>query len=758
MKRVLFILSACIGVLQAYAVDFIGSPTDFTATPSGEVTGTTCGLTFKPGLQLKFSHSEGDKLYFEAKATSSSTLTLPGLNFYIKESTGVDLPTILCEEPALSSVWGSGATMSGEVTVNNFTSGTRYYVAQVNDNSGSSTERYYSNIVKVTATTPNVSMHSAITGIPSTLTVGQNVSFSAWVHNNNASEVKNIAFYLKDDNSDVWALGHTTTISANGDCQLQGNITVPNTTGSRTWKLYYWIEGTSGGSPVPSTSLYSNQIEVTVSQPSTKSSDCSLKSLTVSPGYMWPSFSGNVTNYSVSVAYSVSSINIAAAASHQGAKVTGDTGKQWLSTGENTFKIKVTAENGNNYKEYVITVTRAGASSNCNLKNLTVSQGVLSPSFHTYETYYTVSVAYSVASINIAAAAYDPNAKIAGCGSKALSVGPNIFVIRIMAENMDYYRDYTVKVIRASSPVFTENDITLDGALLYTNTLTASQKYTIAPQVCNETNYTWRGHFELRENGITIRTWSNVTVSPHKTYTLSPFDYIAGTSGTKSISLHFRTGGTVNYIPVGKKWYENPVWITISSVSPVSGYNFSFDGNNTVLTVGQSYTLAGYVKNTGSAYFSNYLVLRERNGNGAYQSNWVNIAPNATSQVWFTVKPSQISSGVQYYITSDNKQVVVSGSGLPVVDYVTNVGNIAVSAIPFKIYPNPADKILTVQIPNPDGAKAVITLTGLSGHTAYRAETYGATQQIDVQSLQRGIYIMQVSVGEETYTAKVIRQ
>jgi hypothetical protein len=73
-------------------------------------------------------------------------------------------------------------------------------------------------------------------------------------------------------------------------------------------------------------------------------------------------------------------------------------------------------------------------------------------------------------------------------------------------------------------------------------------------------------------------------------------------------------------------------------------------------------------------------------------------------------------------------------------------------------YPNPVDNTLTVQVPNPNGEKAVITLISLSGQLAFRTETNDAIHHVDVQSLKRGIYILQVVVGDERYTAKVIKK
>lgn len=98
---------------------------------------------------------------------------------------------------------------------------------------------------------------------------------------------------------------------------------------------------------------------VTVKARPAASSDATLKSLSVSPGKLSPSFSSSRTEYEVSVANSVTSIAISAKTNHSAAKysVSGNTK---LSVGSNTVKVRVAAENGNT-KTYIITVKRAEA-------------------------------------------------------------------------------------------------------------------------------------------------------------------------------------------------------------------------------------------------------------------------------------------------------------------------------------------------------------------------------------------------------------
>lgn len=103
---------------------------------------------------------------------------------------------------------------------------------------------------------------------------------------------------------------------------------------------------------------------VTINARPTASSDASLSALSVSPGRLSPSFSSSRTEYSVSVANSVTSIAVSATVNDSAARysVSGNTR---LSVGTNTVTVRVTAENGA-VRNYTIRVTRAAAESSEN--------------------------------------------------------------------------------------------------------------------------------------------------------------------------------------------------------------------------------------------------------------------------------------------------------------------------------------------------------------------------------------------------------
>ena len=92
------------------------------------------------------------------------------------------------------------------------------------------------------------------------------------------------------------------------------------------------------------------------------STDATLSALSISSGTLSPVFNPNTTNYTASVANSVSSITVTATPGFAGAKVVG-AGTTPLTVGANTITVTVTAEDGVTTKSYTIIVTRADSGS-----------------------------------------------------------------------------------------------------------------------------------------------------------------------------------------------------------------------------------------------------------------------------------------------------------------------------------------------------------------------------------------------------------
>lgn len=97
---------------------------------------------------------------------------------------------------------------------------------------------------------------------------------------------------------------------------------------------------------------------VTVGALQTASKDATLKSLQVSPGTLTPQFSPEVDTYSVTVGTDVEKLIVTAQCTDENA-TNVVSGYEDLQMGENRVTCKVTAQDGETIKEYVIVVTKA---------------------------------------------------------------------------------------------------------------------------------------------------------------------------------------------------------------------------------------------------------------------------------------------------------------------------------------------------------------------------------------------------------------
>ncbi|MBB6635764.1 cadherin-like beta sandwich domain-containing protein [Cohnella thailandensis] len=234
-------------------------------------------------------------------------------------------------------------------------------------------------------------------------------------------------------------------------------------------------------------------VTVTRAEPYVPSGDATLSGLSLSEGMLTPSFDAEVTAYSVNVASDVESLTVTPTATDSKAKIivgeekvdSGEaSGAIDLAVGANPIKIVVTAENGTK-KSYTVTVVRAEPyvpSGDATLSGLSLSEGMLTPSFDAEVTAYSVNVASDVESLTVTPTATDSKAKIIvgeekvdsgeASGAIDLAVGANKVEIVVTAEN-GTKKSYTVTVVRAE-PYVPSSDAKLSGLSLSEGTLTPS--------------------------------------------------------------------------------------------------------------------------------------------------------------------------------------------------------------------------------------------------------------------------------------------
>jgi hypothetical protein len=97
---------------------------------------------------------------------------------------------------------------------------------------------------------------------------------------------------------------------------------------------------------------------------------------------------------------------------------------------------------------YRVTVENIACSDLAALSSLTVSEGVLEPTFDSGTFLYSVNVESDVDSILLSATTTHPSATVEGNGWKSLNAGKNTFTVKVVAEDSKSVTAYTVQVFR----------------------------------------------------------------------------------------------------------------------------------------------------------------------------------------------------------------------------------------------------------------------------------------------------------------------
>ena len=200
------------------------------------------------------------------------------------------------------------------------------------------------------------------------------------------------------------------------------------------------------------------------------STNADLTSLVPSIGSLSPTFASATTAYTESVPNATTSITLAPTVSDISATVTVNgvtvasgtaSGAISLNVGANTINTVVTAADGSTKKTYVVTVTRAAASTNADLSSLLPSVGSLSPTFASGTLSYTDSVSNSTTSITFTPTQSDSGATVTvngvavasgtASGAITLNVGSNTVNTVVTAADGSTKKTYVVAVTRTAS-------------------------------------------------------------------------------------------------------------------------------------------------------------------------------------------------------------------------------------------------------------------------------------------------------------------
>lgn len=219
-----------------------------------------------------------------------------------------------------------------------------------------------------------------------------------------------------------------------------------------------------------------------------------LSSLTVD-GVLVPDFDKETTEYTLDkVDYTKTSIEIGATAEDVDATVTG-TGKFGLATGDNSFTVTVTAQNGL-VKAYTINIERA-KNNDATLDLLTVTGYTLVPAFDSATNDYVVTVSETKTTLSpseITAIPNDTNATVNKQEAISLSTTVNNFyTIEVIAEDGVTKNNYTIQVIRPKSTDATLKSVNITGATITPEFKSNKYEYTLTVPYGSTAGFTIEG-------------------------------------------------------------------------------------------------------------------------------------------------------------------------------------------------------------------------------------------------------------------------
>ena len=227
------------------------------------------------------------------------------------------------------------------------------------------------------------------------------------------------------------------------------------------------------------------------------SNNASLANLTLNnSAVLSPVFSSGNLGYTSSVAFAVSSIRVTptlddatASVSVNNSNVASGAASSpiTLNVGNNTINIVVTAQDGSTRRVYTITVTRAAASTNADLQNLSIDQGTLSPVFGKNTLIYGATISNSISVLKITPVLDAATSSIKINGQTAtnnqqynvnLNFGDNPINIVVTAENGSTTKAYTLTATRSLSADANLSSLSLSSGTLSPTFSSATTSYT----------------------------------------------------------------------------------------------------------------------------------------------------------------------------------------------------------------------------------------------------------------------------------------
>ena len=238
---------------------------------------------------------------------------------------------------------------------------------------------------------------------------------------------------------DVKAISHSANVSVK-------NITIvdekkeDNSNDNNDKKDTSSNKGNNSGSK-KNNSSNSNKNNSNNSTASNKSSNNLLDSLTINNAKMSPTFSKDVTSYSITVPKDVNKLDLDYKLSDSKASVKVVGNDNLKSNKNNVVEIIVTAEDCST-KTYTLNVSFSSDSSSNKLASLEVKESSLYPKFDSNVNEYKIKLKINVSKLTIDAIAKDKNSKVEIIDNKNLNKNNSVVLVKVTDKNgfSNYYK------------------------------------------------------------------------------------------------------------------------------------------------------------------------------------------------------------------------------------------------------------------------------------------------------------------------------
>jgi arginine repressor len=176
------------------------------------------------------------------------------------------------------------------------------------------------------------------------------------------------------------------------------------------------------------------------------------------------------------------------------------------------------------------------------------------------------------------------------------------------------------------------------------------------------------------------------------------------------------------------------------------------EANCLVQTNDGAYALAGQSSSFGKGAYDFYFFKTDKAGNNTCNQTNVHAAKRKPRTIVATVSMLQNLPNASQLSASPkmNAGATPTDACNPL-----DISEFNISKALLKVFPNPTNGLFTISLTNMDEEKAKLSVQNILGKTVYTTNTI-TNREINLQHLVNGTYFLQVQMGGENYTQKII--